>query len=91
MTGQRMFTKSELLVLAIFQVTFKLERILVEHIDKKYSLESTLQIMSICSVEIRCRTRDIYPVLMSQIFIVLSRLQETSLSPEGKNAIDETL
>ena len=32
-----------------------------------------------------------YPVFMSQILIVLSRLHDTSLSPEGKNAIDDTL
>ena len=44
---------------------------------------------------VRLRSKELflesYPVWISQIFIVLSLLHETILSPEGKNATDETL
>ena len=45
-----------------------LERILIEHIDNKVSLESKLQIQSICSSETRSRSPDIVEKLMHHIF-----------------------
>ena len=58
-----------------------LERIQVEHIESKSSLESQLQICSICSIRIRSKNRDIVGKLFKTLgFSKISRFLERILT-----------
>ena len=46
-------------VVSISKISHFLDGILIEHIDTKSSVDSKLQIYSICSIRIRSRKRDI--------------------------------
>ena len=46
--------------LLVFAITSEMLKILMEHIEMKKSLDSKLQIYSICSIRIRSRNWDIF-------------------------------
>ena len=74
-----------------------LERILMEHIELICSLESKLTLMSICSIRIRSRKRDIIqkPILKSNFLNPFEEPNSTTTipappTPEHHSSDDET-